>query len=53
WKNRFRNWMIKKQEFERRDKTREQQLRKGVRPKPEQQRRRPITRIPGDEDPEG
>lgn len=48
WKNRFRNWMLKKQEFERRGKADEQQPRKGVRPKPEQSRRRPITRIPGD-----
>ena len=35
WKNRFRNWMVKKQEFERRDKTGEQvkgQRVKGQRP---------------------
>lgn len=43
WKNRFRNWMIKKQEIERRNKTRE-------RPEgPKQERRRPITYIRGSE----
>ena len=39
WKNRFRNWMIKKLEFERRDKTSEQ--------RPRQERAKPITYIRG------
>jgi hypothetical protein len=40
WKNRFRNWMIKKQEFERRDK---------AGGKPKQERVRPIKYIRGSE----
>ncbi|MBA7662849.1 hypothetical protein ES703_70882 [subsurface metagenome] len=39
WKNRFRNWMIKKQEFEKGGKELAKQ--------PKQQRLRPITHIPG------
>jgi len=46
WKNRLRNWMDKKREF--REGRTGGQPRKGVRPKPEQERRRSITRIPGD-----
>jgi len=51
WKNRFRNWMIKKQEYETKGGKGE---RKGVRPKPQQERLHPFKRIPGgDEEGEG
>ncbi len=44
WKNRFRNWMTRKQEFEKEGRIGGQ----GVRPKPKQGRVHPIRRIPGD-----
>jgi len=47
WKNRFRNWMIKDQEYEKGGKSYECQPRKGVRPDPNQGRLHPVKRIDG------
>lgn len=51
--DRYPAWAAGKLQLERRDFGRIREPGRGVRPRPDQQRRRPITRIPGDEPAEG